>query len=300
MNRLRKHILKFLYHISPKLNVRAKFLFHYNYYKKTLSFSNPETLDEKIQWMKIYYYKDNPLVSQCADKYAVREYVGRKGCGDILNDLYAAYDTVEEIDWDSIPNKFVMKWNFGAGHNLICRDKSKLDFGETKRMLNSWKKDHKSFHMQYSELQYKSIKPKLICEKLIETEDGRLPVDYKIYCFNGKAMYLMLAFGRETGNTQFYIVDRDWELQRLNKSGLAAPNDFKIPKPIGYEQLFKYAEILSEPFPFVRADFYLEDGKVIFGELTFTPSGGNDTKRLIEANKLYGSLVDLSDIKKLL
>lgn len=298
MSSLSKRFRILLFNISPKLNVWTKFLFHYKYYGKFLSFSNPETLDEKIQWMKFNYYKNNPLVTQCADKYAVREYVESKGCGHLLNELYFAYDTVDEIDWDALPNQFVMKWNFGAGHNLICRDKSKLNIEETKIKLKEWSKDFKSFYKQNAEMQYKNIRPKLICEKLIETEDGSLPVDYKLYCFNGKSKYLMLASDRESGNTKFYLVNEDWELQRLNKAGLAAPEGFKLPKPEGYKQLFKYADILSEPFPFVRADFYLENGKVMFGELTFTPAGGNDTNRLIEANKLYGSLVDLSKIKQ--
>lgn len=294
MIKLRKNIKLLLFHISPKLNVWVNFLYHYGYYKKLLSFSNPVTLDEKIQAMKFGFYNNNSLVTQCADKYAVREYVESKGCDKILNELYAVYDDVDEVDWDSLPNKFVLKWNFGSGHNFICKDKSKINIEETKALLKKWRKSYKHFYKYDSELHYKPIIPKLICEKFIETEDTSLPVDYKLYCFNGRAKYLMVATGRETSNTKFYLVDKNWELQRYNKSGKEAPDDFTIPKPEGYEQLFKYANILSKPFPFVRADFYLENGQVYFGELTFTPSSGIDTDRLIEANEYYGSLVDLN------
>ena len=88
-----------------------------------MSFSNPITMDEKIQWMKINLYDKNPLITQCADKYAVREYLKEKGCEEILNELYGAYDTVEEVPWSKLPEKFVLKWNFGCGHNIICYNK---------------------------------------------------------------------------------------------------------------------------------------------------------------------------------
>lgn len=293
MSKFRRTIKLILFHISPKLNVWANFLYHYKYYGKLLSFSNPVILDEKIQTMKFDFYKDNSLVTKCADKYAVREYVEDKGCGEILNELYAAYDGVDEIDWDALPNKFIVKWNFGAGSNFICRDKSKINIEETKALLKKWRKGYRHYYKPDSEIHYKPIKPKLVCEKFIETEDGKLPVDYKIYCFNGKPMYLMIATERESGNPKFYLVDKKWELQRLNKAGKEAPVGFIPPKPEGYEKLFEYAEILAKPFPFVRADFYLENKKIIFGELTFTPAGGIDTNRLIEANEYYGSLVDL-------
>lgn len=291
---LKKNISIVLHTISPKLNIRFIFNIHYNYYKKFMSFKNPITMDEKIQWMKIYLYKDNPLVSQCADKYGVREYIKKKGCEEILNELYGAYDSVDEVPWDDLPNRFVLKWNFGCGHNFICKDKSKIDIEDTKKLLSKWRKTYKHFYKDDSEMQYKNIIPKLICEKFIETNDNSLPVDYKVYCFNGKPHCLLTCADRETGDTKFYFVDKNWKLLRYNKAGKSAPEGFLPPKPQGYEKLFDYAEKLSQPFPFVRTDFYLENEKLLFGELTFTPSGGKDTNRLIETNKLFGSMIDLN------
>ena len=112
------------------------------------------------------YYK-NPLVTQCADKYAVREYVEKCGCGEILNELYGVYDKVDDIPWDTLPNQFVIKWNFGCGQNLIVLDKTKLDIEDAKKKLNEWYKLRDTFYLTYSEMQYKGIPPKLICEKLI-------------------------------------------------------------------------------------------------------------------------------------
>lgn len=276
--------------ISPTLNTKVTY---WGKFHRPIDLENPKTLDEKIQWLKLNSYLGNPLVTQCADKYAVREYVEKCGCREILNDLYFSWDSADEIDWEKLPEEFVIKWNFGCGQNLICRDKSKLDEPETKNLLKKWYKLHNLFWMLYSEMQYKNIPPKLICERLIETETGDLPLDYKLYCFNGEAKYVMLCTERETGHAKYYFFDREKNLVRLNKRGLAAPEGFTIPMPEGYEDLFHYADLLSKPFPFVRADFYLDKGKVIFGELTFTPCGGYDVNIPREQNEFLGSQVFL-------
>ena len=285
-----------LYNISPKLLLRFRFLLHFNYYKKFLSFKNPVTLDEKIQWMKLYYYKDNPLITQCADKYAVRGFVKKMGCEETLIELYGAYDNAEEIPWEQLPQKFVIKWNFGCGQNFICKNKDDYNFEEVKQLLNKWKKDSQTFYKYGAEMQYKPIVPKIIIERLIEPEDGGAPVDYKLYCFHGEAYCLLTCTGRDEGRPKFYFVDKDWNLLRLNKAGKEAPEGFVPKKPQGYEQLFSYANKLSKPFPFVRADFYLDNGKVIFGELTFTPCNGFDHNRLLSTNELFGQMLDLSKL----
>ena len=277
-------------HISPKLNTRVTY---YGKFHRKIDLNNPKTLDEKIQWLKLNTYLGDPLVTQCADKYAVRKYVERCGCKEILNDLYFAWDSVDEIIWEDLPQKFVIKWNFGCGQNLICRDKSKLDKKETIKLLKKWYRLHKTFWQPYSEMQYKTIVPKLICERLIETETGDLPLDYKLYCFNGEAKYVMLCTDRQSGHPAYYFFDRERQLVRLNKRGLAAPEGFSIPMPEGYDQLFEYADKLSKPFPFVRADFYLDNGKVIFGELTFTPCAGYDVNIPREQNEFLGDQVEL-------
>lgn len=220
-------------------------------FKKPINLSNPQTLDEKIQWLKFNTYYQNPLVTQCADKYAVREYVEKCGCGEILNELYGAYDKVEDIPWDSLTNQFVIKWNFGCGQNLIVFDKSKLDIEDAKRKLNQWYGIRDTFYLTYSEMQYKGIPPKLICEKLIETEDGGLPVDYKRYCFSGRADCVLVCTGRSSDGhgTKYYFFDRNWNLLRYNKTGKEAPAGYTTPKPEGVEKLFEYAEKPPKPFP---------------------------------------------------
>lgn len=274
--------------ISPKLSVR--FFYRY-YFKKRLNLKEPKTLDEKIQWMKLYYYKDNPLVCQCADKYRVREYVEQCGLGHILNRVIATYNSPYEIDWDKLPQKFVLKWNFGNGGNVVCFDKDKLDKAKAVRELAEFQKV--KAHLLCAEPQYK-MKKVLLCEEFIESETGETPTDYKFYCFNGEAKYVLCCYGRgEQARPSFYFFDRDWNLKRYNKGGKEAPEGFSKPKPEGMDELFECAERLSKPFPFVRADFYLEHGKAYFGELTFTPGGGYDIYRLPETQDYFGSLVHL-------
>ena len=275
--------------VSPKWTINL--LFRLCHHRKP-DLDNPQTLDEKIQWMKLHYYKDNALVKQCADKWRVREYVKQCGLESILTEVIACYDDLEEIQWEKLPEKFVLKWSFGNGGNVVCMDKQQLDIKQAVRELKRFQK--LKFHLLAAEPQYEVEKKVLICEKFIEPEQGNSPVDYKFYCFNGEAKYVLCCIGRQDDQKpSFYFFDRGWKLQRLNCQGKTAPEGFTIPKPEGIDKLFDYAEMLSQPFPFVRADFYLERGKAYFGELTFTPSGGFDYGRLPETDLLFGKMVNL-------
>lgn len=269
---------------SPKLNTMVRYK---NTYNKKIDLDNPKTFNEKGMWLKLNIYNTDKTVFKCADKYRVREYVEDLGCKEILNDLIAVYDSVEEIDWESLPEKFVIKWNFGCGYNLICSDKSKLDIDKAKKILKKW--GRKQYYLHFSEMQYKGVEKKLIIEKYLQPENGLQPEDYKFFCFNGQARYVMICLGRDTGNTEFYFFDRDWNLARFNKRGEAAPEGFSLPKPDGIDEMFVYAEKLSKGFPFVRMDFYYVDNKVYFGEMTFTPAGYLDTNYTQYAETTMGN-----------
>ena len=164
LSKISNTIITYLTLISPQLNTRIRY---WQNFRQKINLKNPQTLDEKIQWLKFNTYYKNPLVIQCADKYAVRDYVKQCGCDEILNELYFSWDSVDEINWDLLPDSFVIKWNFGCGYNLICRDKTQLDIESAKRKLREWYKSHRTFYLSHSEVHYKNIQPKLICEKLI-------------------------------------------------------------------------------------------------------------------------------------
>lgn len=287
---IKDFILKTLTRISPKLNTQVLW---YRYFGRWWDLKNPRTSNEKIQWLKLNTYLNNPLVSQCADKYAVREYVQKQGCGDILNELYGYWTDPDAIDFDQLPNQFVLKSNYYYHLNLVVTDKSQLDIPATRKLLRRWMRSNG--HLLHSEMQYAATPKKILAEKFIETEDGLAPADYKIYCCNGEPLYVMVCVGRGMHvKPKFYYFDTKGNLQReLTKDGIEAPKDFTYAIPAGWDKMMDCARKLSAPFPFVRADFYIEQGKVIFGELTFTPGGGLDSDKLYQADLLIGEQIRL-------
>ncbi|MCH5278292.1 MAG: glycosyl transferase [Christensenellaceae bacterium] len=276
--------------ISPKLNTmvtyRAKF-------GKRLDLKNPKTLNEKILWLKFNDYYKNPLIKQCADKYRVREYITQIGCPEILNNLIGAFDDVEKIKWDKLPNSFALKLNVGCGYNIIVRNKTELNIEETKKILKKWL-TYRFQYLGYSEMQYKGVKPIILIEDYLKPKVGLLPEDYKFYCFDGYAPYVMVCTDRQEGgkHPRYWYYNEQWEMQMLSEDALKYGKEASIQKPNGIELAFEYASKLSRGFPFVRVDLYLVDGRVFFGELTFTPSGGQDNGRLPDADKILGDYVN--------
>ena len=288
LKKIAKRVLIVISKLSPKLNSE---ILYFGKLKKFLNLKNPETFNEKIMWLKLNEYKDNELITSCVDKYEVRKYIEECGCKEILNDLIAVYSTPEEIDFDKLPNQFVLKCNHGAGYNIICKDKNKMDFTKVKSVLNKWLKE--DYWALYSEMQYKTVERKIICEKYLESNNYQSLEDYKVYCFNGKPEFVMVCIGRNTGKTKYYFLNKNWEIMRINKLGLEVPENFKINKPKCIDDMFSYAEKLSKPFKFVRVDFYDCNDKVIFGELTFTPSACVDTNYTEKAQKDLGNMIKI-------
>ena len=175
-----------LSYVSPRLNTELLFLKKFG---RRVNLKDPETLNEKLLKRKLEQYGTDPLVRQCADKYRVRDFVAERGCGETLNRLIGVFDRVQDIDFDALPERFAIKWNFGCGYNLICRDKAALDIPAAKKQLEKWGRE--PFWAYYSELQYRNVPKKLIVEEYIGGDT--LPEDYKFYCFNGKARCVMLC-----------------------------------------------------------------------------------------------------------
>lgn len=263
---LREAYYKTLTSISPKLNVKARYK---SVHKKELDLNNPKTFSEKLLWLKLNRYNYDPQVIQCADKVLVRDYVKDCGCEDILNELLGVWDTPDEIPWDELPQRFALKWNFGAGMNIICKDKDTLNRQTVVAQMKKWGKS-KSW-LDHAELQYKYIPKKILCEKFIECPDQAVIPDYKVYCFNGKPQAILVMHDRgQTVKGEFF--DTQWE-------SLPTPEKYEkptipTPKPECLHRLLEISEKLSAPFPFVRCDFYIVGRKIYFGELTFTPASG--------------------------
>ncbi len=264
-----------------------------NSFGRNLNLKEPKYFNEKLMWLKLNKYANDPLVIQGADKYAVRKYIEECGLSHILIDLIGVWDRGEDIPWDELPNKFAIKCNHGCGYNIICKDKSKFDTKKAEIQLNNWLKEE--HWKEYAEVQYKSIPKKIICEKYIEGKADALPVDYKIYCFHGEPLYIgnFIERDMETKSIIRGYFDLEW-----NPSSVFRYKDemevSKFPKPECLEEMLAYARILSKPFPFVRVDFYELDGKVYFGELTFTPTGCLGTYYSDEAYLQLGEMLHVN------
>jgi len=259
---------------------------------RKLDLTNPKTLNEKIMWLKLNTYRDNPLVIQCADKYRVREYLASQGLSHIQIPLYYVYDNAESINWLDLPGSFVIKCNHGCGYNIICTDKAGLNIRDTEKQLRIWTKSE--YWRRLAEINYRHIPHKIICEKYLSVENGSPPEDYKVYCFNGQARYVLVCVGRFAEKTFFYFFDEKWELARINPDGIAAYDGFSLPEPAQLPNMLNCSAILSRPFPFVRIDYYVVNNDLYFGEMTFTPSAGLDKNRLPETDLLFGSMIDLN------
>lgn len=279
MKLIQKYFRMLLTLISPKLNVIIVEKIKYN---RWVNFKNPENFTHKLLKLQVEQYNNNKDVRLCADKYCVREYVQKKGYGGLLNDVLGIYDKPEEIDWDDLPDKFVIKWNFGSGYNIICKDKSEFNIPKAIKQLNLWKKE--KVYLEYAEMQYKGIEKKILIEKFLDTKNGKLPLDYKLYTFNGKVRAILLISDREEKFHKGAFFDTKWNYLGIPHRENGKSNYVKfsvLPEcPISLNEMIEAAEKLAAPYPFVRVDFYEIDGKPIFGEMTFTPSDVHDVSQI--------------------
>lgn len=236
---------------------------------KTFSYSNPQNFNEKLQWLKVFYRDEN--YSICADKYEVRNYISSQGFAHILNELLGVFDSIDEVDPNKLPETYVIK---GTRDRVYIHDKNdNKSFPEIKEIVKKWGKQHVG--LSTGEFHYLAIHPKIIIEKYLGEDDGTLPVDYKIYCFNGKPSILCVYADRNrmTGETKRCYFDEQWNpINIATERFYTSPDRFDRPKNL--DEMWKIAEKLSKPFPFVRVDLYEVNGKVYFGELTFTPTSG--------------------------
>ena len=236
--------------------------------KKHLNLKNPKTFNEKIQWMKLYYYPKNLLIIRTTDKYTVRKYIESKGMKNNLVPLLGVWDKVAEIEWDKLPQKFVLKCNHGCAYNILVNDKEKADEKSIKIKLDAWlKEDFGAFNIEphYSKIKHHRI----ICEKFL----GEHITDYKFFCFNGQPKYMYvsndLIHDRQAKIGFFYLDGRKIPLHRDDYSDIE-----EVEFPSFYYEMLNSAKILCQEFLFVRVDFFVTHQKYYFAELTFTPSAG--------------------------
>lgn len=236
---------------------------------KLPNLDNPQSFAEKIQYLKLNWYDE--LAVKCADKYLVREYIKQSIGSEYLNEIYGVYEDIETIDFESLPNQFVLKGTHGSHFNIICIDKESVDWKKEKAKLRRWSSIN--YYWQNREWVYRDLKPRFIAERYLDDNSGFSLTDYKFFCFNGEPAFCQVIKNRgKDESIDFY----DLEWKHLPFTGLRRIPfaDSKTDKPDGYETMISLARKLAEPFPFVRADFYNVEGRIVFGELTFFPQSG--------------------------
>lgn len=270
---LRLRLLKTLNFIPDSLMLRIQYRIKMG---RKLNLKSPRRYSEKLQWYKLNY-KD-PQMKICVDKYSVRNFVKSRGCEKYLNDLYGVYDSPDQIDYDSLPNSFVLKDTLGSGGNsvVIVENKDKINKKELNERLKGWVSVSKGDKNPGREWVYDGQNHRIVAEKnLIVSGRTDLP-DYKFFCFNGKpvCLYYMqnYALHHDQGELGFFTA-KDFHLMNVRRADFKTLNT-QPSKPQNYDEMYEAAKKLSEGFPHVRVDFYNIEGKIIFGEMTFFNASG--------------------------
>ena len=288
--RLRRKLQSVLFKIAGATTV-AK-LHYFLVTHKKLHLENPVTFNDKIQWLKLNYFPNDSLAIKCSDKYRVREYIIQKGYSYLLNNLIGVWNKPEEIDWEKLPQQFVIKCNHGCAYNLICDNKNNFDTKYAKKKLNQWLGEN--FGEFNGETHYDKIPKKIICEEYL----GSRLRDYKFFCFDGKP--------------EFFYVSSDLSLpgkERVtyyNTDSSVAPfqdhHYYQLEKEADLSKLkemLKIASDLSKGFPIVRVDLFLtETNKIFFSEMTFIPAAGAIELNPPVWNYRLADLIDLENLSK--
>lgn len=248
--------------------------------------AKPVLFTEKIQWLKVY--DKNPLYTRLADKYDVRGFVRERIGQGYLNDLLGLYDHVEQIEFDMLPDQFVLKVTHGSSYNIICPNKDELDWEDCRKRLSGWlRKNH--FNLGY-EWAYKNIRPRIVCEKFMQDEAGGIPKDYKFFCFEGVPKFIQVDTGRYSDHYRD-MMTTEWQPIALRYHFPHCPGG--VARPENLQEMLDVATALSAGLRFCRVDLY-HLPRVVFGEMTFYPDSGWIHFEPASYDKVFGDLIPLS------
>lgn len=258
-----------------------------------LNWVNPQTLNEKMNWMKLHYRV--PLQQRVADKWAVREWVKEVAGAQYLIPLHASIDRAQDIHLAGLPDAFVMKVNHGSGQNWIVRDKQLVNERMLQRQFLEWMK--LSHYVTSREWPYKDMQPKIVVEQLLLDEEGEIPKDFKFHCFGGRVEVIQVDLDREIAHRRNFY-SREWELQPFIWTEWEGnrplwPNGKPVSRPKALQSMIQLAEKLSAPFPYVRVDLFLCREQIYFGEMTFYHGSGLERFEPFEYDHKFGALVPL-------
>ncbi len=273
--------------LPDKLYLSIKYRVHMGYW---MDWDNPCTYNEKLQWLKINYRRRD--FTTMVDKAAVKEFVLKKIGADYVIPTINIFDSVEKIDFENLPDKFVLKCTHDSGGLVVCTDKSKLDVAWAKKKLK--KALNKSYVTQNREYPYKSVPRRVIAEPFLEEPEYGELRDFKFYCYDGLPKYLLVASGRQKKQKRFDYFDLDWNHLPVYDEG--CPNSDITPvKPKNFNKMIEIASILSKGIPHVRVDLYNVDGKIYFGELTFFDGCGCNHYVPKDYDRIFGDFLHLPE-----
>lgn len=248
---------------SPKANEAYLNALYRRKFGRSIDFRNPATYNEKLQWLKLYYR--DPDYSTYVDKAEVKHYVsGRVGSKYVIPTI-GLWNNVDDINFENLPNQFVLKCTHDSGGIVVCKDKSTLDVEKAKRILDRGLK--RKYFINTREWPYAAVTPRILCEEYVSDADSEELKDYKFFCFDGEPKALFVATGRQAGDTRFNFYDMDFNLLPFRNGH--ENSDFPIEKPELFDEMVSIAAALSEGMPHVRVDLYGSSKGVLFGELTF-------------------------------
>ena len=259
-----------------------------------LDLENPKTFSEKLQWLKLYDRR--PEYTQMVDKYEAKEYVAKIIGEQYIISTLGVWDSFDDIDFNALPNQFVLKCTHDSGGLVICRDKYKIDKKSAKQRLN--RSLNKNYFWLHREWPYKNVKPRIIAEQYMEDNSSPDLIDYKFYCFGGEPEFLYVSQGLSNHDTaRISYLSLDWEREPFHRSDFA---EFEtLPqKPVTFDKMVEFARVLSKDIPFLRVDFYEINGQLYFSELTFFPGSGFTDFNPEKWDEILGQKINLPTAQK--
>ena len=271
--------------------IYLKLMYHVLMDRK-LDLKNPQTFNEKLQWLKLYNRK--PLYTTMVDKYEVKSYVSSIIGSEYIIKTLGIYENFDDIDFSKLPDRFVIKCTHDSGGVVICKDKSKFDISKARKKINECLKSN--FYFMGREWPYKNVKPRIIIEEFLDNHDNHDLNDYKFMCFNGKFKCSFVCTERRSDDgLKVTFFDKNWNVMPFERHYPKSKK--KIEKPKNYNKMIELSEKLAKNIPFVRIDFYEVEGKIYFGEITFFPGNGTEEFTPEKYDYLLGSWIKLPKVK---
>ncbi len=273
--------------LSDKTYIKLKYFIRF---KRRINLTNPKTFNEKVNWLKLYDRKD--IYTIMVDKYEAKRYVSNIIGDKYIIPTYGIYNSFNEIDFNMLPNQFVIKCTHDSGGLVVVKNKKYLNIENAKKIIE--KSLNSNYYYDNREWPYKNVKPRIIIEKYMEDEKTNELRDYKFFCFDGKPKIMFIAFDRAIHKTKFNFYDMDFNMLNFKQH---YPNfDIDLIKPKTFEKMKKIAAKLSKGIPHLRVDLYEINGKIYFGELTFSHFGGFVPFDPKEWDLKLGKMLDISKV----